>query len=120
MLRIAIQAKGRLNEQSLGLLAEELVIFRRDCVEGIVANRERCAHEAETSLALSTVVAATFGYPKGVETAHYAEKHGMTVKQAVLDMGLMTPEEAEKMIDPALMTDPARMAEAIAAFRAMH
>lgn len=106
--------------ENLGLLAEELVIFRRDCVEGIVANRERCAHEAETSLALSTVVAATFGYPKGVETAHYAEKHGVTVKEAVLAMGLMTPEEADKMIDPALMTDPARMAEAIAAFRANH
>lgn len=103
--------------ENLGLVAEELVIFRRDCAEGITANRERCAHEAETSIALSTVVAATFGYPAGVEVAHYAEKHGVTVKEAVLALGLMTPEEAERMIDPALMTNPARMAEAIRAFR---
>ena len=34
--------------------------------------------------------------------------------------GSQTMTEAEKMIDPALMTDPARMAEAIAAFRAKH
>lgn len=44
----------------------------------------------------------------------------MTVKEAVLAMGLMTPEEADKMINPALMTDPSRMAEAIAAFRTKH
>ena len=48
------------------LVAEELVILRRDCVDGITANKKRCAEEANGSIALSTVVAATFSYPDGV------------------------------------------------------
>ena len=32
-------------------------------------------------------------------------------------MGLMNEEEAEKMIDPLLMTDPDKMAQALATFR---
>ena len=77
----------------------QLVGEKRDpaphCVEGITANESRCKEEAESSIALSTVVAATFGYPQGVEVAHYCEKHRCNVKDAVVAMGLMTQEQAE-------------------------
>lgn len=102
--------------ESLQLVSRELVFFRRDCVDGIEANRSRCREEAEKSLALSTVAAALFGYPEGVRLAHYAEEHGLSVLEAVCETGLMSKEEAERMIDPMLMTDPKRMAEAVAAF----
>lgn len=104
--------------ENLKLVGEELVILRRDCVDGITANRSRCQQEADRSVALSTVVAATLGYPEGVRVAHYCEQYNETVKQAVVDMGLMTQEEAERMIDPMLMTEPAQMARAIAQFKA--
>ena len=104
--------------ESMQLVAEELVILRRDCVDGITANKQRCAEEANGSIALSTVVAATFSYPDGVRVAHYCEQHGVTVAKAVVEMGLMTEEEAKEMIDPMLMTEPAEMAKAIEAFKA--
>lgn len=104
--------------ESMQLVEQSLIILRRDCVEGITANRERCAKEANDSIALSTVASALFDYPTGVKVAHYAEHHGVTVKEAVVAMGLMTEEEAARMIDPMLMTDPDRMAAALAAFRA--
>ena len=88
------------------LVGDELVILRRDCVEGIVACEDRCPAEAESSIALSRVLATIFGYPEGVTVAHYCEEHGVTVKEAVL------------AIDPILMTDPEAMARAIAEFRA--
>lgn len=103
--------------ESMRLVSEELVILRRDCVEGIKAKRERCQEEAEGSIALSTVVAASLGYPEGVRVAHYAEKHGVTVKEAVLAMNLMTEEEAQILLDPIIMTDPVKMAPAIAQFK---
>lgn len=103
--------------ESMQLVAEELVILRRDCVDGITANKQRCAEEANGSIALSTVV-ATFSYPDGVRVAHYCEQHGVTVAKAVVEMGLMTEEEAKEMIDPMLMTEPGEMAEAIKAFKA--
>ena len=103
--------------ESMQLVAEELVILRRDCVDGITANKQRCAEEANGSIALSTVV-ATFSYPDGVRVARYCEQHGVTVAKAVVEMGLMTEEEAKEMIDPMLMTEPGEMAEAIKAFKA--
>ncbi len=99
---------------SRACVGDELVILRRDCVEGIVACEDRCPAEAESSIALSSVLATTFGYPEGVKVAHYCEEHGVTVKEAVLAMGLLN--EADP--DPILMTDPEAMARAIAEFRA--
>lgn len=103
--------------ENLQLVGEEIVILRRDCVEGITANEFRCKEEAESSIALSTVVAATFGYPKGVEVAHYCEKHRCNVKDAVVAMGLMTQEQAEILVDPSLMANPEKMAPIVARFK---
>ena len=103
--------------ENLQLVNEELLILRRDCVEGIMANVERCRHEAESSLALSTVVAATQGYPLGVQVAHFAEKNALNVKHAVLEMNLMTKEDADKLLDPALLVNPQAMAEAISEWK---
>ena len=63
-------------------------------------------------------VVESFSYPDGVRVAHYCEQHGVTVAKAVVEMGLMTEEEAKEMIDPMLMTEPAEMAKAIKAFKA--
>lgn len=88
------------------LVGDELVILRRDCVEGIVACEDRCPAEAESSIALSRVLATIFGYPEGVKVAHYCEEHGVTVKEAVLAMALLNEADADRLIDPILMTDP--------------
>ena len=70
------------------------------------------------SIALSRVLAPIFGYPEGVKVVHYCEEHGVTVKEAVLDMGLLNEADADRLIDHILMTDPEAMARAIAEFRA--
>lgn len=104
--------------ENLQLVENSLLIFRRDCVEGITANTEHCRMEADSSIALSTVIATVFDYPLGVKVAHYAQQRGITVKEAVLEMGLMSREQADTMLDPLLMTDPDQMARAVAAFKA--
>ncbi len=103
--------------ESLQIVAGEIGILREHCVDGITANVERCREEAEGSIALSTVVAATFGYPKGVEVAHYCEKNHCNVKDAVVAMGLMTREQAQVLVDPALMANPEKMAPIVARFK---
>ena len=105
--------------ESMQLVAEEIVILKRDCVDGIVANEARCRAEAESSVALSTVIAAAFDYPTGVRVAHLAQARGITVKKAVLEMKLMSEDEAESLLDPMLMTEPAAMARALAQFKAL-
>ena len=104
--------------ENLQLVGEEILILKHDCIDGITANRDRCRDEAQSSLAISTVVAATQGYPLGVKVAHHAEQKGLTVKEAVLEMGLMTKAEADHLLDPMLLVDPEKMAQAIAEWRA--
>ena len=103
--------------ESLQLVQKELPILRIHCVDGIKANLERCRHEAESSIALSTIIATLLGYPEGVKVAHYCEKHNATVKEAVLALGLLSEKEADMLLDPLLMTDPEKMAKALADFK---
>ena len=92
-------------------------IFIDKCINGITANRDRCAKEAKETIALSTVVAATLGYPEGVKVAKYAQEHNLAVADAVLEMGIMTKEEADMLLDPALLVNPEKMAEVIARWK---
>lgn len=106
--------------ENMRLVANELVILRRDCIEGIKVNRERCMAEAKGSIALSTICATVFDYPTGVKVAHYCEQKGVDVHEAVIEMGLMTRAEADFLVDPILMTEPAAIAEAAAKFKKTH
>ena len=49
--------------ENFQLINSELEILRVHCVDGMTANKERCAQEANSSIALSTVVATALGYP---------------------------------------------------------
>ena len=106
--------------ESMQLVEREIPILHEHCVDGITARREDCRREAERSIALSTVIAATMGYPEGVRIAHKAAAEGKTVKEVVLEEGLMSAEDAELMLDPRVMTEPERMERAIADFRKTH
>ena len=103
--------------ENMQVLGAEIPILREHCVEGITANVARCKTEAQESIALSTVVAATFGYPEGVRVAHYCEEKGCDVKQAVIELELMTPEQADILVDPLLMAEPEKMAPIVARFK---
>lgn len=103
--------------ENFQLINSELEILRVHCVDGMTANKERCAQEANSSIALSTVVATALGYPMGVKVAHYCEQTGKNVREAVVEMGLMTVEEAKKLVDPMLMTNPHAAGPVVDAFK---
>lgn len=103
--------------ESFQLVNAELPILRKHCIDGITANKQRCEDEANASIALSTVVAAALGYPHGVKVAHYCEKNHVSVKEAVVQMGLMTSEEADKLVNPMLMANPEAAAQVVAEFK---
>lgn len=103
--------------ENLQLVEKEIPILRKHCIDGITANLARCKQEASSSIALSTVIATLLGYPEGVKVAHYCESHNVSVKQAVLDLGLLNEEEAELLLDPLLMTNPELFAKTIAGFK---
>jgi len=80
--------------------------FTDRCVVGITANEERCRRNAETSAALATALAPTIGYDKAAEVAKKSVAEDKTLREVVLEMGLLSAEELDKLIDFRAMTEP--------------
>lgn len=91
--------------------------FTTRCMAGVTANRENCAKDAHNTLALATVVAATLGYEEGVRVAQYAEKNRISVKDAVLQLKLMTEADTATLLDPLLLTEPEKSSALFTAWK---
>ncbi len=89
--------------QSVNLLADCLHSFNKNCVCGIKANRERMREYLNKSLMLVTCLTPHIGYEKAAQAAKYAHKNGISLKDAVLKMNLMTSEEFDITVDPEKM-----------------
>ena len=76
------------------------------CVEGIVADTARSREWIEKSLALVTPLALKIGYDKAAQLAHKALIENRTVREIVIKEGILTAEEAEKVLDPSTMLGP--------------
>lgn len=100
--------------ESSTLLTRGIRLFTDHCVSGIKANENVCRKYAESSLAISTVASALFGYERGTEVAKTAFAHGISAKQATIDLGLLTPQEAETLMDPLMLTDYQRSGHILA------
>ena len=46
------------------------------------------------------------GYDKASKIAHYALDNDLTLKQAALQLGFVTEDEFERVVDPAKMVRP--------------
>jgi fumarate hydratase class II len=88
---------------SLSLLANVCRALDERCIRGIEADRERCTAQVEWSLALVTPLATRIGYDKAAEIAYRAYKEGKTVRQVVVESGLLSEQEASTALDPRSM-----------------
>ena len=75
-----------------------------NCIEGIVANRERCEELLHSSVGVVTALCPYIGYKKAASIAKEALKTGKKVKDLVLSYGLMDEETLEKVLNPYEMT----------------
>jgi aspartate ammonia-lyase len=75
-----------------------------NCVDGIVANRERCEELLHSSVGMVTALCPYIGYKKAAEIAKEALKTGVRVEDLVLSYGLMDKQSLEELLDPHKMT----------------
>ena len=80
--------------------------FTDRCVIGITANEARCRRNAETSAALATALAPTIGYDKAAEVAKKSVAEDKTLREVVLELGLLTAEQLDDIIDFRALTEP--------------
>jgi fumarate hydratase, class II len=92
--------------QSITLLTDGCVNFRKFLVEGTQPNRKKIAEYVERSLMLVTALAPVIGYDKASKIAHHAMDHDLTLKQAALALGFVDEAEFDRVVDPVRMTKP--------------
>jgi fumarate hydratase class II len=79
--------------------------FTAECVRGLVANREKAESWLARNAILVTALNPVIGYLKGAEVAKEAMATGQTIREVVLAKGYLTPQEADRLLDAAKMTE---------------
>ncbi|MDI3535436.1 MAG: hypothetical protein PWQ82_1801, partial [Thermosediminibacterales bacterium] len=92
--------------ESLELMERTVNIFIDRCVSGITANRERCKKLLDQSFSTLTALTPHIGYEAATEVARMALSEGLSVRQAVLKLGLMDEEKLDKVLRPYELTKP--------------
>jgi fumarate hydratase class II len=92
--------------RSIRLLADGCDSFTTNCVDGIVANRERIDTLLHESLMLVTALNPHIGYDNAAAAAKKAHKEGTTLKEACMTLDLLTSEQYDQWVRPENMIGP--------------
>jgi fumarate hydratase class II len=85
--------------ESIRLLANVTRLFADRCVAGIEADVERCRAYAESSPSLGTSLNPYIGYEKAAEIVKESVKTGRSVRDLVVERGLLTDDEVDRALD---------------------
>ena len=92
--------------QSITILGNAARVLADKAIAGFDVNVERITGLVGRNPILGTALNPIIGYDKAAEVVKKAMREGRTVKEVVLEMGLLSEEEAERILNPALMTEP--------------
>ena len=90
--------------EAITCLANGARLFATRCVEGLSADTAHCAALAAHSLMLVTALTPQFGYDLAAEVAKQAQARGLSLGEVLLQRGLMTKPEIDRLLDPLRMT----------------
>ena len=83
--------------------------LRVECIDGITANPEHCRDMVEHSIGIVTALKPYIGYALSTEIAQEALATNGSVYQLVLDKGILTKEQLDKILDPKHMIRPVKL-----------
>mgnify|MGYP001450672051 FL=1 len=92
--------------QSIRLLNDACDSFRKNCIDGITPNKDRIKSNLYDSLMLVTALNPHIGYDKAAEVAKKAHKDNTSLKEAVIELGYLSEEDFDKLVDPNKMIKP--------------
>jgi fumarate hydratase, class II len=91
---------------SITIMTDGCTNFRKFLVEGTKPNVKKIKEYVDRSLMLVTALSPVIGYDKASKIAHYAMDNDLTLKAAALNLGFVTEEEFDRLVDPAKMVKP--------------
>lgn len=86
--------------QSARLLAEVIISFNKNCACGIWANRSKMQQNLHNSLMLVTALNPYIGYENAAKTAKKAFAENLTLKEACVELGFLTPAQFDEVFHP--------------------
>jgi fumarate hydratase, class II len=92
--------------QSARLLADGCDSFRENCAVGIEADAARIDAHLKGSLMLVTALNPHIGYDNAAKVAKKAHKEGKTLREVVVELGLLTGEKFDQIVRPDQMIGP--------------
>lgn len=89
--------------QSARLIGDACVSFTEKCAEGIVPNEPVIRQHLENSLMLVTALNPHIGYENAAKIAKKAHKENKTLREAAVELGLLTSEQFDEWVKPEKM-----------------
>ncbi|MFT8349903.1 aspartate ammonia-lyase [Clostridium saccharoperbutylacetonicum] len=91
--------------ESIETLENATTTLIDNCILGITANEDRCKELLNSSVGIVTALCPYIGYKKSADIAKTSLKTGTSVKELVLNEGILTSSELDAILDPFSMTD---------------
>lgn len=91
---------------SIRLLADACESFNRNCAADIEPNREVIETHLKRSLMLVTALNPVIGYDNAAKVAKKAFAENKTLRQAAVELGLLTGEQFDQVVRPEKMIGP--------------
>ena len=95
--------------QSIRLLGDTCQSFNDNCAVGIEPNLETIDDKLHRSLMLVTALNPLIGYDNAAKVAKHAYKSNTTLREAVIELGLLTGEQFDDAINPEDMVGPLKV-----------
>jgi aspartate ammonia-lyase len=89
---------------SVTILRNAMKVLRLRCVDGIVANGERARELLDRSTAMATALSPYIGYAATAEIAKESVKTGKTLRELVLERGLLDQRQLDAILSADAMT----------------
>jgi aspartate ammonia-lyase len=90
--------------ETQGLFYKVLPLFRKNCIDGISANKDVLKYYMERSVGIVTALNPILGYEKTTELAKEALQSGKGILELIREKKLLTEDQINKLMDPKTMT----------------
>jgi aspartate ammonia-lyase len=91
---------------TMTMLTNASRVLAERCIEGIVADAAQCAYWLERSPAIVTALAPRIGYAEAAKLAKEAVVRNVSVRQLVMEKGILSATELDEVLDLRAMTEP--------------
>src|SRR5436189_2813655 len=103
-LNVMLPVMGRNVLESIRILAAVCRVFASKCIAGIEADIEQCRRYAESSPAIGTALNPYLGYEEVSRVIKKATAEGKTLREVILEEGLMDEDDVDRALDVVAMT----------------